>query len=185
MAGCIKPSLSEALRNRLIDFICDQVDETTGNYLDMGNVTHLDEGCFFIFFRHCKRGKVRPFLGRLLFLGPFMHAGGVHAKKNGGLTQKAPTISKKLSPTASDTVKGPCNHNDLYLWHRGSKTIHTSLKDTEAQIYTHRSTARGCLQAVLLLLLRRRSRQHFFFFADVVQRVGERNRLAILAERAN
>ena len=35
-------------------------------------------------------------------------------------TKKTPKISKKLSPTTSNTVNGPCNHKDLYLWHRGS-----------------------------------------------------------------
>ncbi|CAN0351880.1 unnamed protein product, partial [Laminaria digitata] len=44
----IKPSLSEAQKKRRIEFICDQVDETAGNYFDMGNVIHLDEIWFFL-----------------------------------------------------------------------------------------------------------------------------------------
>lgn len=35
-------------------------------------------------------------------------------------TKKTSKISRILSRTALDTVKGMCNHNDLYLWHRGS-----------------------------------------------------------------
>ena len=42
-------------------------------------------------------------------------------KKKRISTQKTPKISRKLSPTASNTVNGPCNHKDLYLWHRGSR----------------------------------------------------------------
>ena len=41
-------------------------------------------------------------------------------EKKRGSTKKTPKISKKLSPRASNTVNGPCNHKDLYLWHRGS-----------------------------------------------------------------
>ena len=48
VARRIKPSLSDAQKRRRIDLICDQVDETTGNYLDMGNVIHLDESWFFL-----------------------------------------------------------------------------------------------------------------------------------------
>ncbi|CAM9504379.1 unnamed protein product, partial [Laminaria digitata] len=44
----IKPSLSEAQKKRRTDYICDQVDETAGNYFDMGNVIHLDESWFFL-----------------------------------------------------------------------------------------------------------------------------------------
>eukprot|EP00904_Undaria_pinnatifida_P006263 jgi/Undpi1/2767/HiC_scaffold_14.g06144.m1 len=43
VARRIKPSLSEAQKKRRIDFICDQVDETAGDYLNMANVIHLDE----------------------------------------------------------------------------------------------------------------------------------------------
>ena len=39
---------------------------------------------------------------------------------NRGSTQKTPEISKKLPPTASDTVKSPCDHNVVYFWDRGS-----------------------------------------------------------------
>ena len=38
-----KPSLSEGQKKRRIYFICDQVDEVTGNFLDQFNVIHLDE----------------------------------------------------------------------------------------------------------------------------------------------
>ena len=39
----IKPSLSEGQKKRRIDFICDQVDKVTGNFLDQFYVIHLDE----------------------------------------------------------------------------------------------------------------------------------------------
>ena len=67
-----------------------------------------------------KRGKIRPFLGRLSSFRPFMHAGGCmqKKKKKRGSTQKTPMISKKLPPTASDTVKSPCDHNVVYFWDR-------------------------------------------------------------------
>ena len=39
----IKPSLSESQKKRRIDFICDQVDKVTGNFLDQFYVIHLDE----------------------------------------------------------------------------------------------------------------------------------------------
>ena len=45
----MKPPLSEAQKKCRIDFICDQVDETTGYYLDQANVIHPDESCFFLF----------------------------------------------------------------------------------------------------------------------------------------
>ena len=41
VARRIKPSLSDVQKKHRIDSICDQVDETTGNYLDMGNVILL------------------------------------------------------------------------------------------------------------------------------------------------
>ena len=82
-----------------------------------------DDEVFFFFFSFSslfsppKRGKIRPFLGRLIFFRPFMHAGGCMEKKEKtrGSTQKTPEIKKQLSPTASNTVNGPCNHKDLYL----------------------------------------------------------------------
>ena len=52
-----------------------------------------------------------------------MHAGGACKKQNKtkqSSTKKTPKIKKKLSPTTSNTVNGPCNHKDLYVWHRGS-----------------------------------------------------------------
>ncbi|CAM9362117.1 unnamed protein product, partial [Laminaria digitata] len=48
VARRIKPSLSPAQKKRRIDFICDQVDETTGEFLDQGNVVHLDESWFIL-----------------------------------------------------------------------------------------------------------------------------------------
>ena len=60
VARRIKPSLSDAQKKRRIDFICDQVDETTGNYLDMGNVIHLDESWFFLLRT---KEKIRIFPG--------------------------------------------------------------------------------------------------------------------------
>ena len=56
----IKPSLSESQKKRRIDFICDQVDEVTGNFLDRFNVIHLDESCFF-FLK--EKEKIRMFPG--------------------------------------------------------------------------------------------------------------------------
>ncbi|CAN0099841.1 unnamed protein product, partial [Sphacelaria rigidula] len=38
-----KPSRSKSQKKRRINFICDQVDETTGHFLDQGNVIHLDK----------------------------------------------------------------------------------------------------------------------------------------------
>ena len=60
VARRIKPSLSDAQKRRRIDLICDQVDETTGNYLDMGNVIHLDESWFFLLRT---KEKIRIFPG--------------------------------------------------------------------------------------------------------------------------
>jgi len=56
----IKPSLSDAQKRRRIDFICDQVDETTAEYLDQGNVVHLDESWFYLMK---EKEKVRVFPG--------------------------------------------------------------------------------------------------------------------------
>lgn len=49
-------------------------------------------------------------------------------------TQKTPGISKNLLPKASDTVKGPCNLNDLYLWHRRSIYILLRVQDTTSAV---------------------------------------------------
>ena len=49
-----------------------------------------------------------------------MQGGACKNKTKQSSTKKTPKISKKLSPTTSNTVNGPCNHKDLYLWHRGS-----------------------------------------------------------------
>ena len=46
VARRLKPCLSEARKKRRIDFICDQVDETTGDFLQ-GNAIHLDESWGF------------------------------------------------------------------------------------------------------------------------------------------
>ena len=56
----IKPSLSDSQKKRRIDFICDQVDEVTGNFLDQFNVIHLDESCFFLLK---DKEKIRMFPG--------------------------------------------------------------------------------------------------------------------------
>ncbi|CAN0502156.1 unnamed protein product, partial [Laminaria digitata] len=56
----IKPSLSESQKKRRIDFICDQVDETTGTFLDQGNVIHLDESWFYLLK---DKEKIRMFPG--------------------------------------------------------------------------------------------------------------------------
>ena len=56
----IKPSLSESQKKRRIDFICDQVDEVTGNFLDQFNVIHLDESWFFLLK---DKEKIRMFPG--------------------------------------------------------------------------------------------------------------------------
>ena len=55
----IKPPLSESQKKRRIDFICDQVDEVTGNFLDQFNVIHSDESWFFLL----KDKKIRMFPG--------------------------------------------------------------------------------------------------------------------------
>ncbi|CAN0400133.1 unnamed protein product, partial [Pylaiella littoralis] len=55
----IKPSLSDAQKRRRIDYICDQVDETTGEYLDQYNAVHLDESWFYLMK---EKAKVRVFL---------------------------------------------------------------------------------------------------------------------------
>lgn len=55
----IKPSLSDAQKRRRIDFICDQMDETTGEYLDQGNVVHLDESWFYL-MRVKEKVRVSP-----------------------------------------------------------------------------------------------------------------------------
>ncbi|CAN0351453.1 unnamed protein product, partial [Laminaria digitata] len=60
VARRIKPSLSPAQKLRRIDFICDQVDETTGDFLDQFNVVHVDESWFF-FLR--TKEKIRMFPG--------------------------------------------------------------------------------------------------------------------------
>ena len=57
---CIKPSLSESEKKRRIDFICDRVDEVTGNFLDKFNVIHLDESWFFL---PRDKEKIRMFPG--------------------------------------------------------------------------------------------------------------------------
>ena len=56
----IKPSLSESQKKRRIDFICDQVDEATGNFLDQFNVIHLDESWIFLLK---DKEKIRMFPG--------------------------------------------------------------------------------------------------------------------------
>ena len=59
VARRIKPSLTTAQKKRRIDFICDQVDETTGEYLDMANVIHLDESWFFL-LRNLEKFRIFP-----------------------------------------------------------------------------------------------------------------------------
>ncbi|CAN0393333.1 unnamed protein product, partial [Laminaria digitata] len=56
----IKPSLSPAQKLRRIDFICDQVDETTGDFLDQFNVIQVDESWFFLLRT---KEKIRMFPG--------------------------------------------------------------------------------------------------------------------------
>ena len=58
VARRIKPSLTTAQKKRRIDFICDQVDETTGEYLDMANVIHLDESLFLL--RNLEKIRIFP-----------------------------------------------------------------------------------------------------------------------------
>ncbi|CAM9813318.1 unnamed protein product, partial [Pylaiella littoralis] len=48
VARRIKLYISESQKKRGIDCICDQVDETTGSFLDQGNVIHLDESWLFL-----------------------------------------------------------------------------------------------------------------------------------------
>ena len=44
-------------------------------------------------------------------------------KKRRGSTETIPRIYKIIPPTASDTVKSPCNHNGVFWWDRGSMLI--------------------------------------------------------------
>ena len=81
--------------------------------------------CFLFFFRHFlappKGGQNAAIFGPTDFFSAVRACRGVHAKKKKtGFNSKNTKSSKKLSPTASNTVNGPCNHKDLYLWHRGS-----------------------------------------------------------------
>ena len=46
-------------------------------------------------------------------------------KKKRGSTEKTPKVSKSLPPTASDTVKGPCDHNGVYFLDRGNMLLKT------------------------------------------------------------
>ncbi|CAB1098721.1 unnamed protein product [Ectocarpus sp. CCAP 1310/34] len=59
-AGRIKPSLSDAQKRHRMDFISDRVDEPIGEYLDQGNVVHLDESWFYLMR---EKEKVRVFSG--------------------------------------------------------------------------------------------------------------------------
>ena len=78
---------------------------------------------FFFFFRHFlapEKGQNTAIFGPTDFFSAVHACRGVHAKKKKrSSTQKTPKISKKLSPTASNTVNGPCNQKDLYFWHIG------------------------------------------------------------------
>ena len=67
VARRIKPSLSHAQKLRRIDFVCDQVDETTGDYLDQFNVVHLDESWFFLLRA---KEKIRMFPGEEILGAP-------------------------------------------------------------------------------------------------------------------
>ena len=60
VARRIKPSLSRDQKLRRIDFVCDEVGETTGDYLDQFNVVHLDESWFFLLQTN---EKIRMFPG--------------------------------------------------------------------------------------------------------------------------
>ena len=73
-----------------------------------------------MFFSPRKSGEKRSFLGRLDFVRPLAHAGGCTEKKERSSTQKMTKISKIPSLLASDTAKGPCKHNRLYLCVGGS-----------------------------------------------------------------
>ena len=83
----------------------------------------------FVFFRHFfapGKGAKYGLFGPTDFFSAAHACRVVRAKKKKRVTtKKTPKISKKLSPAASDTVKGPCNHNGLYLWHRGSIHVGT------------------------------------------------------------
>ena len=96
--------------------------------------------CFFLFFitfQPPEKGQNTAILGPTGFFSAVHACRGVHANKKTkqGSTKKTPKISKKLSPTTSNTVNGPFNHKDLYLWHRGS--IIASFLDTEGRCKRH------------------------------------------------
>ena len=86
---------------------------------------------FFFFFRHFlgprKGAKYGHFWADRFFFGLscMMHAGGCMQKnkEKRRSTQKTPKVSKQKSPAASNTVNGPCNYKNLYLWHRGRTGI--------------------------------------------------------------
>ena len=81
-----------------------------------------------VFFRPRKRGEKRSFGGRLDFFRPLAHAGGcTQKKKKRRSTQKMTKVSKIPSLWASDTAKGPCKHNRLYLCVEGSIYIYMLL----------------------------------------------------------
>lgn len=67
VARSIKPSLSEVQKKHRIDFICGRMDETTGYYLDMGVVIHLDESWFFLWRT---KEKIRIFPGEGILGSP-------------------------------------------------------------------------------------------------------------------
>ena len=60
VARHIKPSHSAAQSQGRVDFICDQVDETTGYFLDEGNVIHVDESGFSIMKSESSRLRTSP-----------------------------------------------------------------------------------------------------------------------------
>ena len=74
----MRPSLSEAQKKCRIDFICDQVNETIGYYLDQGNVSHLNESWLFLLRN---KAKVRIILDEAIPGSPCVQHKSRHLPK--------------------------------------------------------------------------------------------------------
>ena len=75
---------------------------------------------FFGVFSHPEKGRKTVFLGRLDFFPAAGTCRRLHKKKKQSSTQNMTNIQKIPSLLASDTAKGPCKHNRLYLCVGGS-----------------------------------------------------------------
>ena len=107
--------------------------EVSGNCLQLGfglstAVASSDEDFFFSFFFFFWGGGLRRFppprigakyghfrADRFLF-GRSVAKGNARTKKKEDSSKKTPKKSLKQSPKATDTVKGPCKHNQLHVY---------------------------------------------------------------------